>query len=160
MRSECVNSMRKAGYNVIHKSTFRPSGFNKKELFVFYATFVLLFLTGIVWLYFDYFVSVKSMIGQVKHPAQAWWLKGHGFFAILFTFLFGFIYGVHIKRTWPMQKRRKSGLFLVGLLCLISVTGFLLYYAGDETLRSYSSYIHWVLGLCVPIVLVRHIRFR
>lgn len=143
---------------MIHKTSFRPSGFSKRELNLFYVVFVLVFLTGVVWLYFDFFITIESVIGPAKHPLQKWILNSHGAFAIIFTFLFGLIYGVHIKRTWPMQKRRVSGLSLVSLLCIITVTGFLLYYAGNETLRVLSSYIHWVLGLSVPIVLVRHIR--
>jgi len=143
---------------VIHKSSFRPSGFSKSELNLFYIIFVLVFLTGVVWLYFDSFVTVESVIGSAKHPMQKWVLNSHGVFSIIFTFMFGLIYGVHIKRTWPMQKRRMSGLSLVSLLCVIIVTGFLLYYAGNETLRALSSYIHWVLGLSIPLVLVRHIR--
>lgn len=143
---------------MMNRTAYRPSGLVKNELSVFYITFILVFLTGLVWLYFDNFVLIETVIGHAKHPLQKWLMKGHGFTAIVFTFLLGLIYGVHIKRTWPMQKRRKSGLLLVGVILVISISGFLLYYVSDESFRYWSATIHWVLGLSVPVILIRHIR--
>lgn len=143
---------------MIHKTAFRASGFVKKELYLFYITFIVVFLTGVVWLYFDNYVLIETVIGHAKHPMQKWLMKGHGFAAIFFTALLGLIYGVHIKRVWPMQKRRSSGLFLVGLMLVVSVSGFLLYYSSEEAFRWWSATLHWVLGLSIPAVLIRHIR--
>lgn len=143
---------------MIHKTAFRPSGFVKKELYLFYTTFVVVFVTGVVWLYFDNYVLIETVIGQAKHPLQKWLMKSHGFAAIFFTGLLGLIYGVHIKRVWPMQKRRASGLLLVGLILVVSLSGFLLYYTSDEAFRWWSAFVHWALGLSIPAVLIRHIR--
>ena len=143
---------------MINKFSLRTSGFAKNELYLFYITFIFVFLTGIVWLYFDNYVLIETVIGHAKHPLQKWLMKGHGFAAIFFTALLGLIYGVHIKRVWPMQKRRNSGLILVGLILVVSVTGFLLYYTSDEAFRWWSATTHWVLGLSIPMVLIRHIR--
>ena len=39
----------------------------------------------------------------------------------------------------------------------LTLTGYLLYYAGGEETRPVISILHWVLGLVVPAVLAWHI---
>jgi hypothetical protein len=42
-------------------------------------------------------------------------------------------------------------------MLLLTITGYLLYYAGDEDTRPLISAAHWILGLAVPAMLVWHI---
>jgi hypothetical protein len=46
-----------------------------------------------------------------------------------------------------------------GAVVLI-MTGYLLYYLGDESLRSMTSIAHWVLGIATLIVFLAHRRWR
>jgi len=39
----------------------------------------------------------------------------------------------------------------------LAATGWLLYYAGDETLRTWSARIHDGIGLALPAILVVHV---
>jgi hypothetical protein len=42
------------------------------------------------------------------------------------------------------------------MLIVLAVTGYLLYYLGDETLRSAASVLHWSVGLGAPILYGAH----
>ena len=42
-------------------------------------------------------------------------------------------------------------------MLLLTVTGYLLYYAGDENTRPVISAAHWILGLAVPALLAWHV---
>ena len=43
------------------------------------------------------------------------------------------------------------------LVPFIALTGYLLYYAGSETFRQQVSWMHLILGLCLPAVLALHV---
>jgi len=49
------------------------------------------------------------------------------------------------------------GIVSSSLLLLLTVTGYLLYYAGGEDTRPVISALHWVVGLSVPALLVWHV---
>src|SRR6516165_12761889 len=40
---------------------------------------------------------------------------------------------------------------------ILSVTGYGLYYAGGESLRAWTSWIHLAVGLALPLLLILHI---
>ena len=43
-----------------------------------YAVFVLLWLSGALWLAFHYFLRVAAEFGATAHPLEIWWLRLHG----------------------------------------------------------------------------------
>jgi hypothetical protein len=46
---------------------------------------------------------------------------------------------------------------VIGAMLLLTVTGYLLYYAGGEETRPVISLVHWVVGLAVPALLTWHV---
>ena len=63
----------------------------------------------------------------------------------------------HIKRGWRQKSNRKSGLVLgIGLIAL-TASAAALYYLADEQLRSWTSTLHWIVGLALPVLLITHI---
>jgi hypothetical protein len=46
---------------------------------------------------------------------------------------------------------------MLAISALLTLTGYLLYYAGAETARDIASYVHLTLGLALPIVLALHL---
>jgi hypothetical protein len=73
--------------------------------------------------------------------------------------IFGLVWGVHVSKAWPYARRRWSGGAMTGVLAWLIVSGYLLYYTGNESARAVVSVLHWVIGLACPIVFFWH-RFR
>ncbi len=122
-----------------------------------YAVFVLLLATGLLWLGFHYFISLKTEFGDTHHPLEAWWLKLHGLAAMLALIVFGSLMPGHIRNAWHHRKNRGSGGSMVVLLALLALSGYLLYYAGGEELRQFTSLAHWAIGLAMAPLLILHI---
>ncbi|MCB1051254.1 MAG: hypothetical protein H6510_02450 [Acidobacteria bacterium] len=82
----------------------------------------------------------------------------HGFFAMAALFLFGVIYNSHVVRRIKRPKKRRSGLGMVIGMAILPLTGGLLYYAGNETVRSWSSWLHTGFGVLVFGMAIWHFR--
>lgn len=113
-------------------------------------------VTGGLWLCFHYFFVQKGEFGPTPHPMEAWWLKLHGAFAFAIVWMFGLVWGIHVSKALPHRRRKPSGLTLISVLVALTVTGYLLYYAGSETLRPVISVAHWAIGLASPIAFLLH----
>ena len=84
-------------------------------------------------------------------------LRLHGAAAMAGLIVYGSLLPVHIRRAWSIRRNIVLGVGLVAFMLLLTVTGYLLYYSGDENLRPVISAAHWILGLGVPLLLVWHI---
>ncbi len=115
-----------------------------------YAGALGLWLSGGLWLLFHYFVVHQGPFGPTVDPLEPWWLRIHGAFGFTGIWLFGLLWGVHMTKGWALGKRQWSGSILAGLVIWLIVSGYLLYYVGDEDIRSAVSVLHWALGLAAP----------
>ena len=57
-----------------------------------YVTGWGVWLTGVLWVLYHYFMRVKGPFGFKTNPLEEWWLISHGAFAVLATWLFGTLY--------------------------------------------------------------------
>jgi hypothetical protein len=121
-----------------------------------YGVGIGLWLSGGLWLLFHYFVHVGGPFGSSPHPLEPWWLKLHGGFGFAGLWLLGLLWGAHIAYAWPQRRRRWSGGVLLGCMAWLVLSGYLLYYLGDEDLRAATSLLHWSLGLACPVVFLVH----
>jgi cation transport ATPase len=117
----------------------------------------LLLLSGIGWLVCHFFLAVQTEFGASPHPLEPWWLKLHGAAAMGFLIVIGSLLPNHIARAWRLRKNRSSGLAMLSLLAIIILSGYGLYYLGDEQTRPWISLIHWIIGLLVATVLPLHV---
>ena len=122
-----------------------------------YAMFVLLLVSGLLWLGFHYFVSLKTDFGDTHHLLEAWWLKLHGLAAMLALIGFGSLMPGHIRNAWQHRKNRGSGGSMVALMAVLAFTGYFLYYVGGEEIRQFTSVAHWLIGLALMPLLILHI---
>ncbi len=99
-------------------------------------------------------VWVSGAIWLLVH--EPWWLRVHGAFAFASVWMFGLLWGAHVTKKWPASRRRWSGGVLTGILAWLTLSGYLLYYTGNETARSIVSVLHWTIGLACPIPFVWH----
>ena len=59
--------------------------------------------------------------------------------------------------TVDQAQRAGNGSLFLGTFGILTVTGYGLYYAGGESLRAWTSWIHLAVGLGLPLLLILHI---
>jgi len=122
-----------------------------------HSTFIVLFLSGAGWWILHRWFQVDTGFGAQLHPAQRWLLPLHGAVAMLVLILVGTLIPVHIKRGWQARRNRPQGVVFIAFIALLIGTGYALYYAGGESLRSGASSAHTAIGLALPAMLLWHI---
>ncbi len=136
-----------------------PVRLGRARRFNLYVIGIGVWLTGGVWLILHYFFARSGDFGMQTHPLEPWTLKLHGAFAFATIWLLGLLWGVHITTAWPLRRRRWSGGITTGVLLVLTLTGYLLYYVGSETARPIISVLHWTIGLAAPLAYFWH-RFK
>ncbi len=124
-----------------------------------YSVAIGIWASGVLWLGLHYFLRQKSAFGFETNPAEPWMLKLHGAFAFAALVGLGLLWGVHILNGWFSHRRRWSGGIVFGLACFLGLTGYLLYYAGDDGFRDIVSVSHWAVGIVTIAAFLWH-RFR
>lgn len=105
-----------------------------------YATMGVLFVTGIAWLVFR----------------NGTLMTIHGSASMAMLALAGAAASLHVPGAWVEGRNRFSGVALGAAFAVLVATSCLLYYAGDEALRSAASVCHWILGLALPSGMAAH----
>ena len=113
-------------------------------------------ISGGAWLVVHYWVNAQDGGELFVSPAEPWWLKVHGAFAFLAVWTGGLMWGLHIVRAWHRRRHRWSGGTLIGAVLVLIVSGYFLYYVGDERPRQIISLTHWILGLVLPVAYLTH----
>ncbi len=125
----------------------------KIQRFLTHLSFFALFCSGLVWVVFNFLLDSSNPFRFLN----LWSLKIHGFFAFVFLISFGMILSTHISFNLRVKKnRRPSGIILTIIFCLLIISGYLLYYSGDEMIRNFSSYFHLILGFATLPVFIVH----
>ena len=122
-----------------------------------YGATALLSLSGAVWLVLHFFMVRPGEFGETHHPLETWMLKVHGAAAMAGLIIYGSLLPIHIRRTWAIRRNIFLGIGLVVFMLLLTITGYLLYYAGGEETRPIISTAHWILGVIVPALLAGHV---
>jgi hypothetical protein len=139
----------------------RPTNLPPWQELAVYLSFGLLLLTGIAWLIFDTWVRVQGDFGPEHHPAERLVLIVHAVGAYAFLLVVGAMIPVHIPLGWHQRRNLVSGTTLVTICGLLGLTALGLYYVGDDIVRSWTSLIHWIVGLAaLPALLVHVTRGR
>jgi magnesium-transporting ATPase (P-type) len=123
------------------------------QRYFLYAVLALLFLSGAAWAYWDYF----QLPGDFEASAKTWAMKIHGAAAMAILVMIGMLLSGHVRFAWRARRNRANGSVFLSAFAVLTITGYGLYYAGGESLRAWTSWIHLGLGLALPILLVMHI---
>jgi cytochrome bd-type quinol oxidase subunit 2 len=118
-----------------------------------YTVLALLFLSGLAWAYWNYLCSP----GDLETSAKTWAMKIHGAAAMVVLVLIGMLLSAHVRFAWRARRNRANGSVFLSAFAFLTITGYGLYYAGGETLRAWTSWIHLGVGLALPILLLIHI---
>jgi len=119
-----------------------------------YGVLALLFLSGVAWAYWNYLISLPS---DFETSAKPWAMKIHGAAAMVILVLVGMLLTGHVRFAWRARRNRGSGSVFLGAFGILTFTGYGLYYAGGETLRAWTSWIHLAVGLALPLFLILHV---
>lgn len=140
----------------MQRSDIRLGSVHRAWLF---GAFAAAFITGTAWWVLHHWFQVDGEFGPAPHPAERWLIRLHGGAALLTLVLLGSLLTLHVKRAWLARRNRSSGSVLLALNALLALTGYVLYYAGGESLRAIASNTHLALGLALPVLLLLHITF-
>jgi hypothetical protein len=112
--------------------------------------------TGLIWLGLHYFAPAQGQFGPEANPAEPWILRAHAAAAFASIWTLGLLWAVHVTPGWGRKRKRWSGGLVFGVGVLLVASGYLLYYVGDEGLRSGVSLLHWGVGLAALPFFLMH----
>ena len=135
-----------------------PIRFAKPHKYALYAVFTLLWLSGVLWLGFHYFLRQAGEFGELAHPLEIWWLRLHGLMGFAMLVAVGTVLPIHTRRAWHLHKNRSSGFLMQTILLWLALTGYALYYFASDANAAWLPLLHWAVGLALPLVLVLHIQ--
>jgi hypothetical protein len=125
--------------------------------FAVYAATAALALSGLVWLVCHFVLATPRDFGPQAHPMEPWVLRVHGAAAMAGLIVYGSLLPIHIRRAWTLRRNIVLGIGLIAIMLILTLTGYLLYYAGGEHSRGVISALHWAVGLAVPALLAWHV---
>jgi len=109
-------------------------------------------LSGGAWLLLHYYGQQPGDFGPEMNPLEPLMMKLHGFVLIPALLGIGGMLVAHIPKGWTHEHQRIAGIALCVVLLALTVSGYMLYYVGGEAVREWTSLIHWVVGLALPII--------
>lgn len=126
-----------------------------------YVVSLACWCSGLAWLLFHYFMSSVDRFGfQAPHPGEKWSLIAHAIVSFYAIWWFGLLWPNHIKASWRLHIRRITGGVLFGCVAWLIATGCALYYIGSDRLRSWTSVLHWAVGLAALAAFLVHLMTR
>jgi hypothetical protein len=117
-----------------------------------------LWVSGAAWLAARYLFVTESDFGLQVPAWAAQVLAVHGAVAMISLITFGAWLPLHVVPRLRRSCHRLTGFTQLGLLTILAVTGYGLYYIAGEGSRPTWSVIHWVTGLVFPVIFLVHRR--
>jgi Ni,Fe-hydrogenase I cytochrome b subunit len=146
----------------LDKSVLRKNGSSaipEKRRYLIYLIAILTLTTGAVWLIFHYFVRSVDQFGfENPHPFQRPWLVAHAWAGLCAVWMFGVLWPSHIKKAWRRGLRLVTGSTVFLMILILIVTGYALYYIGDDKFRETISLLHWIIGIIAAVQFWIHSR--
>jgi hypothetical protein len=125
-----------------------------------YTVFGVLFVSGVVWAVFHYCIAAAGEFGETRSPFELLALQVHGAAAMGALIVIGSLIPIHMRTGWFARLNFASGCTLIGVNTLLIVSGYLLYYCGNDVLRSYVSVVHLAVGIILAAALFWHVYNR
>lgn len=117
---------------------------------------ILLTLTGGLWLLLHHFVQTVGAFGPQSHPLEHPALVLHGIAGAAGLVFFGSVLSLHVPLGWRSGRQRITGALMLGLWASLALTALGLYYLSDDSWRSLTSLLHWIMGLLMSALFIWH----
>ena len=121
-----------------------------------YLLGLVLLISGLAWAWLHRLDEGGIAQGSWRE-FKPWLMKVHGFAALGFVLLLGTLLPVHVRHSWHARRNRANGAFFLSSVSILTLTGYALYYLGNEKLRALCSNVHFWLGAFIPLLLILHI---
>ena len=115
-------------------------------------------LSGAAWLMARHVFASETEFGRQLPSWAARVLAIHGGMAMLSLIAIGAWLPMHVVPRLRRSSGLVTGVSQLGLLAVLAVTGFGLYYLADESSRPAWSVVHWVAGLVLAMLVLVHRR--
>lgn len=126
-----------------------------------YAILALLFASGALHFLLHQFFVGEGEFGPAPNPAEPWLLKLHGALAMATLVLIGSVLAPHVRRFWQLRHNLLLGLGVLGLLLVMIVSGYALYYFAGELTRPTARWLHVGAGfVALPVFILHVVRGR
>ncbi|MBV8472441.1 MAG: hypothetical protein JO255_18130 [Alphaproteobacteria bacterium] len=137
----------------------RPNGItlSRRHQMTLYGSFGALYVTGIAWYILHDDQAAPFFASDGGNSIAPILLQIHGAAAMAALLVLGSLVPKHITWAWTGRMNRSSGGLMIATQALLVMTGYALYYAGDERLRADASQLHFAIGACFPALLAWHI---
>lgn len=122
-----------------------------------YALIAGSWLSGTAWFVLHRWFFVEGEFGERHSAWEAVLLKIHGGLAMLAMIFFGYLLATHVTVALRTRRNRILGFSVLGGVSFQIITGYGLFYFGDEQLRAVTSWAHLASGVFLPAVLALHI---
>tara|TARA_R110000737_G_scaffold8048_6_gene23528 strand:+ start:11334 stop:11843 length:510 start_codon:yes stop_codon:yes gene_type:complete len=130
----------------------------KKYRYIFYYTLALSAFSGSIFWLLRKFAMVEGDFGPESHALQYPVLQLHGFAAFMMLMALGAIFTAHIPKTWYKERAKKTGSTLLGFVIFSLLSAYSLYYLVSEDWHVLLGNSHAIIGLCLPVLLIFHIK--
>jgi cation transport ATPase len=129
---------------------------SRRHRWSIYLIGLALLTTGLAWAWWHRVDEAghASAAGRNWQPSL---MKIHGFAAMGFVLLLGTLLPVHVRHAWHARRNRANGVFFLSAVSILTLSGYALYYLGNENLRALCSNLHLWLGAAAPLLLAWHI---
>ena len=126
-----------------------------------YLTLTGLGVTGLIWMGIHY--ANGGFAGENRPYALLHQLMiFHGILGYLMAVAVGLFLAQHVGAGWRARRSRATGISLLALFATLMASALVLYYSGDDTLRTLASLTHQIVGvglvLAVPAHVVQRVR--
>jgi uncharacterized membrane protein YidH (DUF202 family) len=135
---------------------------NRTQLTWLHLSVALTAITGTVFAAMKYFMTPADEFAVANHPLQPHMLAAHVVVAPIALFVLGWTFSNHMLPKYRFsEEHRKSGISSMLLLVPMTLSGYLLQIATNETVRQGMAVAHWVasglfvIGYVVHVILGR-----
>lgn len=134
----------------------QPITLSRGEKWLVFTASIGVWLTGALWLIYQYFMRVEGDFGPERSPLEPLWQKLHGVFGYYAAFSIGLLWSIHVVRGWNANWRRWSGGTIFGVATFLAISGVMLYYVSSEEWHSWLALAHWTIGLAALVAFFIH----
>lgn len=118
----------------------------------------ILFLTGLLLTPTTLDMRLEvDMPWRLTSDQRLYTVATHVFFSYVMLCLFGAIWRIHILIGIKKKENLFSGLILIGILIILTITGVGIFYFGNDTASIISSVTHLLLGTTIVFFFLYHI---
>lgn len=118
--------------------------------------------SGLLWMGIHYATQSGFTGESVPYALLHQLMVFHGVLGYLMAVAVGLFLAQHVGAGWRARRSRTTGISLLALFAALMTSALVLYYSGDDTLRTIASFTHQIVGvglvLALPIHVVQRVR--